>query len=254
MKLSYRDKVIFVVAIVLVIIIVGIFVVIKPKFEEMNRAKLALENKQKEQTEVQSKMDTLPDIVKQIKAVAQEVGEIQDVFLIQQDPYLNEQFVREILGNNVDTLSMNTEYTSADRIESYIVPPKNVVSYDLLINGDLYNELPQKVYDNYNGAEDPIPDSIVIGITKISVDYRDKTDYSGIYKFIDAVRDNGKTVIVTDFTRGEDAESSAIGIESSIGLEVYSVYPLNVDKVMEESEEFVFDPNLVVETTDETAE
>lgn len=254
MKLSYRDKVIFVVAIVLVIIIVGIFVVIKPKFEEMNRAKLALENKQSEQADVQSKMDTLPDIVKQIKAVAKEVGEIQEVFLPQQDPYLNEQFVREILGNNVDTLSMSTEYTMADNIASYIVEPKNIVSYDLLVNGDLYNELPQEVYDNYNGTGELTGEEMVIGVTSINVSFRDRADYSGIYKFIDAVKDNGKTIIVTNFLREGNSESEVTEIESNISLVMYSIYPLNVDKVMEESEEFVFDPNLVVETTDETAE
>lgn len=254
MKLSYRDKVIFVVAIVLIIIIVGIFVVIKPKFEEMNRAKLALENKQAEQADVQSKMDTLPDIVKQIKAVAQEIGEIQEVFMDEQDPYLNEQFVRDILGNNVDTLSMNTEYTAASNLEEYLVEAKNIVSYDLLINGDLYSELPQEVYDNYNNVRPAGASKIVIGVTRMTVGYRDALDYSGIYRFVDAVKDNGKTLIITSFTRGEDTDGGEPEIEQSLSLEIYSIYPLNVEKVMEESEEFVFDPNLVVETTDETAE
>ena len=69
MKLSYRDKVIFVAAIVIIIIIAGIFLFIKPKFEEMNYAKAALQAKETEQAGVEAKINTLPDIVADRKSV-----------------------------------------------------------------------------------------------------------------------------------------------------------------------------------------
>ncbi len=246
MKLSYRDKVIFVAAIVIIIVVAGIFLFIKPKFESMNYAKLALDAKKSEEADVKAKIDTLPDIIASLKTVAQDVGEVQEYFLETQDPYLNEQYVREILGNNVTTLSMNTQYTEADDLEEYVVNPANVVSYDLRMNSDLYNELPQEVYDNYNKVGKRKGSSIVIGVTTMTVGYRDKVDYSGIYKFIDAVKAAGKTVIVTEFARGED-ETNQTQLESSINLKLYSISYLNVDKVMEESDEFVFDASLVAE-------
>lgn len=246
MKLSYRDKVIFVAAIVIVILVAGIFLFIKPKFESMNYAKLALDAKKSEEADVKAKIDTLSDIIASLKTTAQDVGEVQEYFLETQDPYLNEQYVREILGNNVTTLSMNTQYTEADDLEEYVVNPANVVSYDLRMNSDLYNELPQEVYDNYNKVGKREGSSIVIGVTTMSVGYRDKVDYSGIYKFIDAVKDAGKTVIVTEFARGED-EQNETQLESSINLKLYSISYLNVDKVMEESDEFVLDTSLVNE-------
>lgn len=246
MKLSYRDKVIFVAAIVIIIVVAGIFLFIKPKFESMNYAKLALDSKKSEEADVKAKIDTLSDIIASLKTTAQDVGEVQEYFLETQDPYLNEQYVREILGNNVTTLSMSTQYTEADDLEEYVVNPANVVSYDLRMNSDLYNELPQEVYDNYNKAAKREGSSIVIGVTSMSVGYRDKVDYSGIYKFIDAVKDAGKTVIVTEFARGED-EQNETQLESSINLKLYSISYLNVDKVMEESDEFVFDASLVAE-------
>ena len=86
MKLSYRDKVIFVAAIVIIIIVAGIFVFIKPKFEEMNYAKSALQAKQSEQADVEAKINTLPDIVAALKSAAQDVGEIQEYFMPEQDP------------------------------------------------------------------------------------------------------------------------------------------------------------------------
>lgn len=251
MKLSYRDKVIFIAAIVIVIIIAGIFLFIKPKFEEMNYAKRALEQKQSEQADVEAKINTLPDIVAMLKSTAQDVGELQEHFMEEQDPYLNEQYVREILGSNVTTLGMSTQYTSADDLEQYVVNAQNVAACDLFINSDLYNELPQEVYDAYNKANKRTGGSCIIGVTTMTVSYRDRTDYSGIYKFIDAVKEDGKTIIVTGFSRGED-ETSSTEVESSLNLKIYSIYYLDTDKVMEESDQFVFDPSLV--PAEETAE
>ena len=251
MKLSYRDKVIFVAAIVIIIIVAGIFVFIKPKFEEMNYAKSALQAKQSEQADVEAKINTLPDIVAALKSAAQDVGEIQEYFMPEQDPYLNEQYVREILGKNVTVRGMNTQYTSADDIEQYVVNAQNIAACDIFIDSDLYNELPQEVYDAYNKANKRTGGSSIIGVTSMTVYYRDKMDYSGLYKFIDAVKEDGKTIIVTEFNKGED-EQSAAEVEGSINLKIYSIYYLDTDKVMEESDEFVFDPNLVA--AEETAE
>lgn len=241
MKLSYRDKVIFVAAIVIVILVVGIFIIIKPKFEDMNAAKLALESKQTERADVEAKINTLSDIVASLKSTAQEVEEVQANFMIEQDPYLNEQYVREILGNNVQVLSMDTQYTSADSLTAYVVNPENVTVCDIFINSDIYQELPQEVYDVYNNVGNRTGDSCVIGVTTMNIGYRDKLDHAGIYKFIDAVKDNGKTIIVTNFSKAE-ANGDRTEVDNSLELVIYSIYPLNVEKVMEESDEFVFVP------------
>lgn len=252
MKLSYRDKVIFVAAIVIVIIVAGIFLFIKPKFEQMNYAKNALAAKQDEKAQVEAKINTLPDIIASLKSSAQTVEEIQEYFMVEQDPYLNEQYVREILGNNVTTLSMATQYTIADALREYVVNAQNVAGCELFINSDLYDELPQEVYDAYNKVNKRTGGSNIIGVTTMTIGYRDKKDYAGLYKFIDAVKDNGKTVIITEFGKADTNDMTEPDVEGSINLKIYSIYPLNVEKVMEESDEFVFDPNLV--STEETAE
>lgn len=254
MKLSYRDKVIFIAAIVIVIIVAGIFLFIKPKFEEMNYAKNALTAKQEEQAQVEAKINTLPDIIASLKSSAQTVEEIQEYFMIEQDPYLNEQYVREILGNNVTTLSMTTQYTVADALREYVVNPQNVAGCEMFINSDLYNELPQEIYDVYNKAGKRVGATCTLGVTSMTIGYKDKKDYSGLYKFIDAVKDNGKTVIITEFSKADMSTSTETEVEGNINLKIYSIYPLNVEKVMEESDEFVFDPSLVpAEETAETA-
>ena len=173
--------------------------------------------------------------------------------MTEQDPYLNEQYVREILGNNVTVRGMTTQYTAADEIEQYIVEAQNIAACDIFIDSDLYNELPQEVYDEYNNAGRRTGGSSIIGVTTMTVNYRDKKDYSGIYKFIDAVKEDGKTIIVTEFNKDEDQQATTEA-EGSVNLKIYSIYPLNIDKVMEESDQFVFDPSLVETEETEAAE
>lgn len=256
MKLSYRDKVIFVCAIVAVIIVAGVFMFIKPKFEEMNDAKSLLQSKQTEQEELQAKIDTFPQLVETLKTVAGDVEEIQSYFLTEQDPYLNEQFIHEILDkNNVEVLGMNTSYSVAGKLEEYIVVPSNVSAYDLLISGDLYNELPQEVYDVYNKTVVKNGGSVVIGVTNMTVDYNDSYELSKVLKFVDEIADYGKTMNVISVAKPDKSNNAENETKGSISLNLYSIYPLNVEKVMEEADEIQIVP--VEETAapvEETAE
>ena len=249
MKLSYRDKVIFVCAIVAVIIVAGVFMFIKPKFEEMNDAKNLLKSKQTEQADLQAKIDTFPQLVETLKTVAGDVEEIQSYFLTEQDPYLNEQFIHDILDkHNVEVLGMNTSYSVAGKLEEYIVVPSNVSAYDLLISGDLYNELPQEVYDVYNKTVVKNGGSVVIGVTNMTVDYNDSYELSKVLKFVDEIADYGKTMNVISVAKPDKSNNAENETKGSISLNLYSIYPLNVEKVMEEADEIQIVP------VEETAE
>ena len=77
MKLSYRDKVIFICAIVFLVLIAGFFLFIKPKYEEMVSAKTYLTSKEAEKAEIEGKINTLTTLVEQVKATAEAVEEQQ---------------------------------------------------------------------------------------------------------------------------------------------------------------------------------
>ena len=236
MKLSYRDKVIFICAIVIVILVAGFFLFIKPKYQEMTSAKSKLESKETEKVEVQAKIDTLTPLVDQLKATAEEVKEMQERFLPEQDPYLNEQFIYDILNQNgVEVRSLTTTYTTADELEDYVVYPSNVVAYDLLMQGDLYSELPEEVYNLYNDVDYPDPENITIGITDVVVTYLDDFDLTNVYKFIDAVAEDDRTFHVLDIL--QVADEGDVEYESTMTVRIYSIYPLNIEKIMEETDE-----------------
>ena len=204
MKLSYRDKVIFICVIVIVILIAGFFLFIKPKYQEMNVAYANLEAKQTEKEEVQAKIDTLPGLVENLKTIAKDIEETQEFFLADQEPYLNEQFVMEMLeGCGVTVESMSTTYTQGNNIVEYMVYPKNVHSYDLLIQADIYNELPEEVYNHYNEIAYPDGQSIVIGVTNVTIGYKDTFALNNVFDFIDTVAEDERTMTVLNLSTEE---------------------------------------------------
>ena len=172
MKLSYRDKVIFIVVIVIIILVAGFFLFIQPKFQEVESAKYNLESKKQERVEIETKIATLPNIIDDIKAVADEIGEKQGIFMEEQDPYLNETYIREALAaERLDIKSMDTTYTTAGEINRYTVRPAHVLAYENKISADLYNELPQEVYDAYNNVAPETYPNTIIGITTVNVTF-----------------------------------------------------------------------------------
>lgn len=238
MKLSYRDKVIFICAIVIIILVAGFFLFIKPKYQETNSAKSALEKVQSEKQKIEDKINTLPELIEQLKELAKQVETKQADFLTIQDPYLNEQYVYGIAKENgLNVTSIKTEYTSGDELDEYVVDPANIVVFDMVIQADIYEELPQAVRDKYNKVKSSGGGSAVIGITDMTVSYKDGYDLKNLFKFVDAIAENEKTFSVLSISSEEASDEPEC--EGSVNLALYSIYPLNVEKVMEETDEVV---------------
>ena len=273
MKLSYRDKVIFICAVVVIILIAGFFLFIKPKYTDMGYAKSALETKQSEKADVEAKINTLPQLVEQLKASAEGVNDIQtyffsavseddkttidvngteaDVYSKEQAPYQIEQIIHDMLDSaGVEVTSISTAYTVGGQFNEYMVPTKNAYAYDLLIQADLYNELPQSVYDVYNKVAAASGDNIVIGVTNMSIGYKDSFALTKLFKFIDEVADDERTMSILSVSSSEE-KGDATETEGNIDMVLYSIMPLNVDKIMEENDTVEIVP--VEETTEEPA-
>ena len=237
MKLSYRDKVIFIVAIIIIILVAGFFLLIKPKFEEIDRARAAYDAKVVERQNVDAKIDTYGDIMKSVKDAARAIGEEQDVFLPEQDPYLNEMYIREALeSERLDIISMNTSYTSASAINRYAVKPAHILAYENKIKTDLYNELPQEVYDVYNGVPDPTYPNSIIGTTTMTFTYRSE-DIRTDYGVMDKLAADEKTIVLNTISSKEQATDSNEPRETTCTITMYSIFPLNVEQVLLEPDE-----------------
>lgn len=246
MKLSYRDKVIFICAIVVIVLVAGFFLFIKPKYGEMNSAKAQLESKEAEWAQIEAKINTLPDLVTQLKGLAEQIKDVQEPFLDDVDengkqiaPYQREQFVKEMLDAcNIEIKSMETTYTVGGEFNEYMVPMKNVYSYDLLIKADIYNELPQYVYDNYNEISEGEGQNVVIGITDMTIGYKDTFELKKLFDFIDNIAEDERTMSVLSVSSAAKEEGAETNeTEGEINMRLYSLYKLNTDKVAEESDQ-----------------
>ena len=239
MKLSYRDKVIFIVAIIVIILVAGFFLLIKPKFEEIEVAQNNYETKVAEREAVDAKIGTLPTIVGSLKDAATAVGEIQGIFLEEQDPYLNEIYIREALaGENLTFSAMSTSYTQAGAINRYVVSPEHLLVYENKMNTDLYHELPEELYDMYNGVPaESYPDA-VIGVTTMTFTYLSDSIEQD-YRIIDKLAADEKTIILN--TISSEAASAVADPEAeretTCNITMYSIFPLNVEQVLQESDE-----------------
>lgn len=239
MKLSYRDKVIFIVAIVVIILVAGFFLLIKPKFEEIDVAQANYDSKVAEREAVDAKIGTLPAIVENLKAAAQAVGDEQGIFLEEMAPYENETYIRELLeSQRVEVRNMNTAYTFAGNIARYAVSEANILAYENKINTDLYNELPQEVYDAYNGVPAPTYPSAIIGVTTMNCTYA-SDDINTDYRIIDRLASDEKTIILNTISNSTENDEAGDERTTAINLTMYSIFPLNVEQVLQESDEVV---------------
>ncbi len=233
MKLSYRDKVIAVVAICVLVIIAGIVMFIKPRMAELDTAKINLQNVQKEKERVDAKINTLDGLLVTLKDTAAEIEDVQKNFYTEVAPFEFEQRVREILlANNLDFTNISTTYASAEDIALYQVKPGHVLAYNMKIKGDIYNELPQEVYDAYNGISVPEGEKVKVGLTTMTVCFNAKPGFEAALKCLDDIAADDKSIIVT-LTEGSKVEDDdeVILKENIIVINVYSIVPMNTEMV-----------------------
>lgn len=238
LKLSYRDKVIFIVVMVILVLVGGFFLFIKPKFQDVEAAKINLETKQQEKMDIDSKISTLPGLIQSMKDTATSIKEKQEIFLPEGMPYENENYIREFLNElNIAIESMTTNYTTAAGISRYVVNEKYILSYDNKMMADIYEELPIEVYNHYNQVMREEYPSAIIGVTNMTVTFKSPVNSTDVYEVIDRIADDEKTIILNTVATEVITFGDAEEVESSVTLTLYSIYPLNVEKILEETDE-----------------
>ncbi|MBO5195847.1 MAG: hypothetical protein J6A05_09865 [Oscillospiraceae bacterium] len=238
LKLSYRDKVIFIVVMVILVLVGGFFLLIKPKFQDVERAQRNLETKQQEKMDIDAKISTLPGLIQSMKDAATSIKEKQEIFLPEGMPYENENYVREFLNElNIEINSMSTNYTTAGGISRYVVNNNFIFTYDNKMNADIYKELPEEVYNKYNGVKREAYPAATIGVTNMTVTFSSPVNSQDVYEVIDRIADDEKTIILNTVSTEVVTAGESEKVESSVNLTLYSIYPLNVEKVLEETDE-----------------
>lgn len=209
MKMSYRDRMIFLIVIVIALILVGIFLIVKPTTTKISENKATLSTVQAEQDRINGIIEQIPKLEEAIKSEYNESKVFAENFTDSRATYEADQFVQEYFNNNsVNILSLTANEAVAEPIEFYSYAP-NVVTYPLLeaadLNGDIAIETAEKLKTStvLTGLE-----AQEVEMYSLEIQFNGKKD--NILKLIDDLKSVDKNIIITDlniddYTFGENA-------------------------------------------------
>ena len=241
MKLSYRDKVILIVVSVLVILGVGIFCFIKPRYEDLQVSKERLTAKESEKAQVEEKMGTLETLKKRLEDDIKAIVEDQEKFLNEEEygeTYQISQYLMEKLTED----NFKITGVTMDRLASTDLAPytynKYAVGYPLKINGDINGELPPEVQYAYDNEYPMPPEPVKLAGNLVTVKY-ECDDAEAIFNAVQKIADNDKNLYVQTFSGSykqaaeikAEADPEKAPFSGEILIEVYEIYPLDPDDI-----------------------
>jgi cell division protein FtsB len=252
MKLSRRDRIIFLILVVVAVFIAGGLLLIKPQYENMEAAQARLAAKEQERDELQAKIDRLPGLQQQLKEDVNKVSETQKSFLNERE--YNEahnisMYIKNLLAKGNDSLEiMSISFTDseAQNLSQYTAYETNA-NYDMKFDADIAHQMGDEEYWMHENSYPAAMPSATVGGTVVTIGYRcPPEDYQTVYKMMDAIANNKENIYLNTISAEytvEEASTPAAGttgeeeeafIEGEVTITVYEVYymdPADVDKI-----------------------
>ncbi len=242
MKLSYRDKVIFIVVIVLVILVGGFFIFVKAKITESQNAKNDLIAKEQEKQTTDDKIATLEDLKKQLENDIKEVDSMQSSFLDEQKDFEADKYLYELLSPTGVQFRKLEETRSVEGELSEYYYTRESLAYDIKINADLTGDsLPQEVYDKYYETEIPENPPVIVAKNTVELtlgvgqDEQGAPDFDMIEEVWDTIAEHDKTINLYSFSKEDtvnvDNGESSYSFETvKVVVDVYSIHHMDTSQ------------------------
>lgn len=227
--LSYRDKIILLVIIVIAIFLVGVFVFIKPTSEKISSNKMELETVKAEQERIENVIAEIPSIEENIKTEYNNAKELSNGFAQHRETYDAEISLQELFNTNaVNINSITAEPAAAEDIEFYYYTP-NVVTYPLFEAADINGNLAEATSEKLK-ASTVFSNVEVQQVEAYSLTISFNGQKEGINNLLNGIKDLGENVLVTnltidDYTFGE-AQTDATLKGTSSGSMIVKFYVL----------------------------
>lgn len=246
MKLSRRDRVIILILIVAVVIGLGTWLMLKPRYETMQESAARLASKETEKQTLQDKIDSLPDKKATLAKKVDDVLEKQKSFLSEKEyqdektkeiipayseNYQIDNFLKDLLKDtDIEITGIEANPLAPQALANYFYE-YDALAYGMKINADLAKELPQEVYDNYNKTRPQNPKGIELGYTLAKVNYT-CDNFESVYDAIDIVADCEKNIYLetceADLSIEENADATVEAkVEGELLIRIYTLYPLD---------------------------
>lgn len=248
MKLTYRDRVILLVVIALVILVGGFALLIKPRYDDIQKNKKTLDTVQAEWDGYDAKIQEIPQLRDKITEVYNDSKALSDDFYTEyMQPHELDQFMQEIVDKcNLRIAGLEVGTASNASFEYYYHTPTipAVAIFDLAdINGEYSLELAKTLEESAVISARNVEEVLV---QQYGISF--KSTKENLYKFMEEINKLDKSIVIqsvniTDTNYGtnpvtgellptaetqKDSTGKDVGVSAAtIVVNVYSVYELD---------------------------
>ena len=209
MKLNYRDKMILIVVFVLLIIVAGFMLFIKPAIDECSQASSDLESAKVQLSELEDQVDKDKNLAAEIQTLYTSTSQVAANFYDYQVAYKATDKVRELF--NVDDVKIKNSNMTISSYGSTVLSPFAYESTAAATDFDT------KV-DEYNNAS-TTDSSAADAIGYYSLNIQFKSSLSGFKNFADNLTTNNEKSMVIENVNIENVNESEIS--GSMTLNMY---------------------------------
>lgn len=241
MKLNYRERIILGALLALIIILGGVFGLIKPKAQDIKDDKATLAERKKDKEEIQKKIDEIEPLKKDIDSLYKKTTDMVDDFYDYNEIYTPEavdQLMQEYADQcEVKVSTLNVGQLANATMDYYYFKPTTLAE-EMFTSADINGD--QQALREKDDAESTSLDQREKG-QAMSAQYAISVTGTkeNIWNYMDAIKGIEDAVIINsvaikDYTFGEDLsdeEKAALGddkdkTEVQFVLTLYSVYDM----------------------------
>lgn len=218
MKLNYRDKMILIVVFVLLIIVAGFMLFIKPAIDECSQASSDLESAKVQLSELEDQVDKDKNLAAEIQTLYTSTSQVAANFYDYQVAYKATDKVRELF--NVDDVKIKNSNMTISSYGSTVLSPfayeSTATATDFDTKVDEYNNASTA---DSSAAEDPNAAAAqTIGYYSLNIQF--KSSLSGFKNFADNLTTNNEKSMVIQNVNIENVNESEISGTMTLNMYV----------------------------------
>lgn len=225
MKLNYRDKMILIVVFVLLIIVAGFMLFIKPAIDECSQASSDLESAKVQLSELEDQVDKDKNLAAEIQTLYTSTSQVAANFYDYQVAYKATDKVRELF--NVDDVKIKNSNMTISSYGSTVLSPfayeSTATATDFDTKVDEYNNASTTdssaadANTDENAANTNETAAQTIGYYSLNIQF--KSSLSGFKNFVDNLTTNNEKSMVIENVNIENVNESEIS--GSMTLNMY---------------------------------
>ena len=225
MKLNYRDKMILIVVFVLLIIVAGFMLFIKPAIDECSQASSDLESAKVQLSELEDQVDKDKNLAAEIQTLYTSTSQVAANFYDYQVAYKATDKVRELF--NVDDVKIKNSNMTISSYGSTVLSPfayeSTATATDFDTKVDAYNNASTTdssaadANTDENAADTNETAAQTIGYYSLNIQF--KSSLSGFKNFADNLTTNNEKSMVIENVNIENVNESEIS--GSMTLNMY---------------------------------